>query len=132
MVGQSLCGRVAEVSEIEHLVRRAKEGAGGGALILRGEAGIGKTALLDHAADRAAGMRVLAGAGAGAGAAAPLAARPPLRGAPADAAGPPEPAARAGRAAPADPADPADPAGPAGRLPGPQAAALGAALGLGR
>lgn len=132
MVGQSLCGRVAEVSEIEHLVRRAKEGAGGGALILRGEAGIGKTALLDHAADRAAGMRVLRGSGVEGEADVPFAALHLLLGDLVDAAGLSGPADRAGRAAPADPADPADPAGPAGRLPGPQAAALGAALGLGR
>src|SRR5690606_27497160 len=119
------------VSEIEHLVRRAREGAGG-ALILRGEAGIGKTALLDHAADRAAGMRVLRGSGVEGEADVPFAALHLLLGDLADAAELSEPADRAGRAAPADPADPADPAGPAGRLPGPQAAALGAALGLGR
>ncbi|WP_165966971.1 ATP-binding protein, partial [Actinomadura sp. 7K507] len=77
MVGQALYGRVAEVAEIDRLVGRAREGAGGGVLILRGEAGSGKTALLDHAekvAGGAAGMRVLRGSGMEAEAGVPFAA----------------------------------------------------------
>ncbi|MGP4022702.1 AAA family ATPase [Actinomadura sp. 3N407] len=62
-MGQSLYGRAAEVAEIDRLVGRARAGAGGGVLVLRGEAGIGKTALLDHAESGAAGMRVLRGGG---------------------------------------------------------------------
>ena len=57
-----LHGRCAERTAIDALLDRARAGASG-ALVLRGEPGIGKTALLDHAADRAFGLRVLRGAG---------------------------------------------------------------------
>ncbi|TMQ99181.1 hypothetical protein ETD83_18490 [Actinomadura soli] len=63
MVGEPLRGRAAETAGIDRLLDRARSGAGGGVLILRGEAGIGKTALLDHAAARAGGMDVLRGSG---------------------------------------------------------------------
>ncbi|RFS87574.1 helix-turn-helix transcriptional regulator [Actinomadura spongiicola] len=66
-MGEPLYGRSAELAEIDRLLDRALSGAGGGALVLRGDAGIGKTALLDHAATRAAGlsgeMDVLRGSG---------------------------------------------------------------------
>ncbi|TDC71436.1 helix-turn-helix transcriptional regulator, partial [Actinomadura sp. GC306] len=80
-------------------------GAGGGVLILRGEAGIGKTALLDHAEACAAGMHVLRGGGIEAEAEVPFAALHLLLG---------------------------EHAGRLGELPVPQAAALRAALGLSR
>jgi DNA-binding CsgD family transcriptional regulator len=53
-----IVGRSAEQSRIRRLVADAKAGRGG-SLVLRGEAGIGKTALLDYARGVAAGMRVL-------------------------------------------------------------------------
>src|SRR5699024_11115185 len=57
-----LHGRAGEQAEIERLL--AEAGAGrSGTLVIRGPAGIGKSALLDHAAERAAGMRVLRGVG---------------------------------------------------------------------
>ena len=53
-----IVGRDAELSRISRLVADAKGGRSR-SLVVRGEAGIGKTALLDHAADLASGMRVL-------------------------------------------------------------------------
>ncbi|MFI6925304.1 AAA family ATPase [Nonomuraea spiralis] len=53
-----LYGRSAEISAIDQVIARAREGSGGAA-VLRGEAGAGKTALLDAACARAGGMRVL-------------------------------------------------------------------------
>ncbi|HEY8482610.1 MAG TPA: LuxR family transcriptional regulator [Spirillospora sp.] len=106
MVGQSLCGRTAEIAEIDHLVERARTGAGGGVLILRGEAGIGKTALLDHAEASAGGMRVLRASGVETESDVPYAALHLLLG---------DLAVDPGRRA---------------ALPAPQAAALEAALGL--
>ncbi|REF00711.1 ATP-binding protein [Thermomonospora umbrina] len=55
-------GRSEEISRIDGLVAGARAGSGG-ALIVRGDAGIGKTALLGHAAESAAGLRVLHGVG---------------------------------------------------------------------
>src|SRR5215468_4539839 len=52
-----LYGRAGEQARIEHLVGAARDGAGG-ALVLRGGPGIGKTALLDWAAGLP-GVRVL-------------------------------------------------------------------------
>jgi DNA-binding CsgD family transcriptional regulator len=57
-----LRGRYAEQKELDTLLDGARDGASG-ALVIRGEPGIGKTALLEYAADRADGMRVLRGAG---------------------------------------------------------------------
>lgn len=54
----ALVGRERERAEIGDLLARTAEGAGG-ALVLRGQPGIGKTALLDHAAARAPGALVL-------------------------------------------------------------------------
>ncbi|MEV4080274.1 ATP-binding protein [Nonomuraea fuscirosea] len=58
-----LFGRSAEIAAIDDLLGRARGGAGG-ALVLRGDAGVGKTALLDLAATRAGSMRVLRATGA--------------------------------------------------------------------
>jgi len=57
-----LYGRGNETVALDALVARAREGAGG-AMLLRGEAGIGKTALLDYVAARADGLRVLRATG---------------------------------------------------------------------
>ncbi|MEO3823281.1 LuxR family transcriptional regulator [Actinomadura sp. B10D3] len=56
-----LYGRDGELAAIDGLLRRARDGHSG-TLALRGEAGIGKSALLDHAA-AADGMRVLRATG---------------------------------------------------------------------
>lgn len=53
-----LYGRSAEIAAIDGVISQARAGAGA-ALVLRGEAGVGKTALLDLAATRGGGMRVL-------------------------------------------------------------------------
>jgi len=52
-------GREAERAQIERLLGDAAAGDGG-ALVLRGEAGVGKTALLKQAMEAAAGFRILA------------------------------------------------------------------------
>jgi predicted ATPase len=54
-----LHGRSAETARIDELLAAARDGRSG-TLVIRGEAGVGKTALLDYAA-AAAGMRVLRG-----------------------------------------------------------------------
>ncbi|MEQ3553421.1 LuxR family transcriptional regulator [Pseudonocardia nematodicida] len=53
-----LFGRDAETATLHRLIARAADGAGSG-LVLWGEPGIGKTALLDHAVEAAAGCTVL-------------------------------------------------------------------------
>ncbi|MFI6599400.1 LuxR C-terminal-related transcriptional regulator [Nonomuraea sp. NPDC050536] len=53
-----LYGRSAEISALDEVIARARDGFGG-AVVLRGEAGAGKTALLDAAAARGGAMRVL-------------------------------------------------------------------------
>ncbi|MFF4618432.1 helix-turn-helix transcriptional regulator [Nonomuraea jabiensis] len=55
-------GRIAERARIDDLLAGARAGRRG-ALLITGEAGIGKTVLLDHAAAAAADLRVLRGAG---------------------------------------------------------------------
>ncbi|WP_431918791.1 helix-turn-helix transcriptional regulator [Nonomuraea jabiensis] len=55
-------GRIAERGRIDDLLASARAGRRG-ALLITGEAGIGKTALLDYAATAAADLRVLRGAG---------------------------------------------------------------------
>jgi hypothetical protein len=57
-----LRGRAEERAAVEALLAGAREGSGG-ALVLRGEPGIGKSALLDHAAANASGLAVLRTAG---------------------------------------------------------------------
>ena len=125
MVGQALYGRAAEVVEIDRLVERARGGAGGGVLILRGEAGIGKTALLDHAHEAADGMRVLRGSGIEAEAEVPFAALHLLLGDPVLG----DPVLNDSVLNDSVPGDRAD---RFEGLPAPQAAALKAALGLAR
>ena len=53
-----LLGRAAECATIERLIEAARRSESG-SLVLRGEAGMGKTALLGHAIDQASGMTVL-------------------------------------------------------------------------
>jgi len=57
-----LNGRAAEQAAIDRLLDAARTGTSG-ALVLRGEAGIGKTALLDYAAGAADGFQVVRGTG---------------------------------------------------------------------
>ena len=57
-----LVGRERERAEIDRLLDAAREGRSG-SLVVRGEAGMGKTALFGYAADRAADMRVLRATG---------------------------------------------------------------------
>jgi DNA-binding NarL/FixJ family response regulator len=57
-----LRGREAEQAAIKTVLERARDGHGGG-LVLRGEPGMGKSALLAFARRQAAGMRVLETAG---------------------------------------------------------------------
>ncbi|MEV5707934.1 AAA family ATPase [Actinoallomurus sp. NPDC052274] len=57
-----LYGRSAEINALDEVIARARDGSGG-AVALRGEAGEGKTALLDTAAARGGGMRVLRATG---------------------------------------------------------------------
>lgn len=53
-----LHGRNKERNLVSELVRGCREGRSA-ALVVRAEPGMGKSALLDHAADEAAGMRAL-------------------------------------------------------------------------
>ncbi|MGW6446222.1 helix-turn-helix transcriptional regulator [Lentzea sp. NPDC055074] len=62
MSDEGLLGRRAEGETLERLLTRARSGAGQ-VLVLRGEAGIGKTALLDQVSTRASGFRVARAAG---------------------------------------------------------------------
>ena len=57
-----LVGRRPETEALDRLLVGAREGQSG-VLVLRGEAGIGKSALLDHATRAAVGMTVLHGVG---------------------------------------------------------------------
>jgi DNA-binding CsgD family transcriptional regulator len=57
-----LNGRAAEQAAIDRLLAAARAGTSG-VLVLRGDAGIGKTALLDYAAARAGGVQVVRGTG---------------------------------------------------------------------
>jgi DNA-binding CsgD family transcriptional regulator len=53
-----LIGREPECARLDELIERARMGRSG-ALVIRGEAGIGKTSLLDYALRRATGMTVV-------------------------------------------------------------------------
>ncbi|MGI5489825.1 AAA family ATPase [Microtetraspora malaysiensis] len=57
-----LYGRSREEADIERLLAEARAGRSG-TLVIRGQTGIGKSALLHYAAGRAEGMRVLRGVG---------------------------------------------------------------------
>jgi DNA-binding CsgD family transcriptional regulator/tetratricopeptide (TPR) repeat protein len=57
-----LVGRDTEIAALDGLLEAARTGRSG-ALLLRGEAGIGKTALLDHAVSTATGFEVLRATG---------------------------------------------------------------------
>ena len=57
-----LFGRQAECGVLDRLVASARTGRGG-ALVVRGKPGVGKTALLDYLASRASGFRVIRVAG---------------------------------------------------------------------
>src|SRR5689334_8110107 len=57
-----LRGRGSELCALEHLIAEARAGRAG-ALLLRGPPGVGKSALLAHAATAADGMTVLRAAG---------------------------------------------------------------------
>ncbi|MFI7219841.1 ATP-binding protein [Micromonospora maritima] len=59
---EGLLGRAEECRRLAGLLTDARDGRGG-ALVVRGAAGVGKTALLDHCAERADGMRVLRATG---------------------------------------------------------------------
>ncbi|MGK5678012.1 ATP-binding protein [Actinoplanes sp. URMC 104] len=59
-MGVRLVGRVAEVAALDRLRAAAEQGTGAVALIV-GEAGIGKTAVVEEAVARAAGVSVLTG-----------------------------------------------------------------------
>ena len=65
-------GREAEQAQVERLLERAAGGRGG-ALVLRGEAGVGKTALLEQVVQRAEGFQILGASGAEAEAELPFA-----------------------------------------------------------
>ncbi|MFF5076484.1 AAA family ATPase [Actinoplanes sp. NPDC000266] len=62
MAGERLRGRRREREALDRLLRDVRGGRSH-ALVLRGEAGVGKTALLDHLAEQASGLRVLRAAG---------------------------------------------------------------------
>src|SRR5262245_47685056 len=57
-----LRGRAAECERLDQLLAQAREGRSA-VLVLRGEAGVGKTALLRYAAEHAPGFRVASIAG---------------------------------------------------------------------
>ena len=59
-----LRGRRTECAALDRLLEAVRAGQSG-ALVLRGEAGVGKTALLEYAAERAEGCRVLRAVGRG-------------------------------------------------------------------
>ncbi|MFS8097171.1 AAA family ATPase [Lentzea alba] len=58
----ALFGRTDEIRCLDGLVTAAREGRGG-ALVVRGEAGIGKSALLDHVRVQASGFEILEASG---------------------------------------------------------------------
>jgi DNA-binding CsgD family transcriptional regulator len=75
----ALRGRDHERAVLDGLLAGAREGRSG-ALVLRGEAGVGKTALLEHLVDAASGMRVVRAVGVESEMELPFAALHPLLG----------------------------------------------------
>ena len=61
-LGRPLLGRRSECAILDHAIARILAGDSR-ALVLRGEAGVGKTALLDYVAERASQCRVVRAAG---------------------------------------------------------------------
>src|SRR5689334_16109719 len=57
-----LYGRAAEQAQVDRLLANARSGRSG-VLVVRGQPGIGKTALLGHLTEQASGVRVLHGFG---------------------------------------------------------------------
>ena len=57
--GDGLVGRTAELTRVDQLLLNARTGQGAGVLALRGDRGIGKTALLNCAAEQAAGYGII-------------------------------------------------------------------------
>ena len=57
-----LLGRERERAALDRLVEAARDGHGG-ALVIHGEPGVGKTALLDDSVEKAATMRIVRAAG---------------------------------------------------------------------
>jgi GMP synthase-like glutamine amidotransferase/tetratricopeptide (TPR) repeat protein len=62
-LGEGLIARGAEQDRIERFLAEARQGRSG-AIVIRGEAGLGKTALLNWAIERANGMQILHSVGA--------------------------------------------------------------------
>ena len=60
--GRHLLGRQEECATLDGLVAAGRDGRSG-VLVVRGDAGVGKTALLDHAAEAATGFRLLSANG---------------------------------------------------------------------
>src|SRR5262245_62238231 len=60
--GSALLGRRDEQQAIDRLLERVRSGRGG-VLVVRGEAGVGKTSMLEYLADGAAGCDVVHAAG---------------------------------------------------------------------
>src|SRR3954471_3171777 len=59
----SLLGRRAECEALDRMLARLRTGRSP-VLVVRGEAGVGKTALLEYLVDEASGCRIVRGAGA--------------------------------------------------------------------
>ena len=57
-----LLGREREEAALDRLVESARDGYGG-ALVVHGEPGVGKTALLDDAVDKATSLRIVRSSG---------------------------------------------------------------------
>jgi predicted ATP-dependent serine protease len=62
MVGSGLRGRRSECARLDGLLAEVRTGRCA-ALVMEGEAGVGKTALLDYVAESAADLRVVRAAG---------------------------------------------------------------------
>ena len=60
--GASLLGRRSEIDRLDRLLATVRDGRSD-VLVVQGEAGIGKTALLEHALAAAAGFRIVRAAG---------------------------------------------------------------------